>query len=203
MSSIIIDNIRLPDNIEQGAKGGPTFKTDVLTTSGGYETTNQKWSLPRQVWDIGYGVSNKADLKAVIDFFHGRRGRARGFRFKNWLNYKVTGQSIATADGSTTTFQLKRTIADTVHPLDIDVTLPVSGTVKIYENGTDTNGAGWTVDTTTGVVTYAVAPANGVVITADFEYDIPVRFASDKLDIDMEWECAISIPSIPIVEVRV
>jgi len=58
------------------------------------------------------------------------------------------------------------------------------------------------VDTTTGVVSFATAPAEGVVITADFEFDVPVRFDADQMDITIETYQHGTWDQIPVLEIR-
>ena len=62
--------------------------------------------------------------------------------------------------------------------------------------------SGWSVDTATGLVTFNTAPASGVSITAGFEFDVPVRFDTDTLDVTLDLERLGSITSIPLLEIR-
>jgi uncharacterized protein (TIGR02217 family) len=62
--------------------------------------------------------------------------------------------------------------------------------------------AGGAVDATTGIVTFGAAPSAGVAITAGFEFDVPVRFDSDALDVTLDLERLGSITSIPLLEIR-
>ena len=78
---------------------------------------------------------------------------------------------------------------------------PVTGTVRIAL-GTVEQMSGWTLDATTGVVTFTTAPGSGVVIRAGFEFDVPVRFDSDSLDVTLDVERLGSITSIPLLEIR-
>ncbi len=55
------------------------------------------------------------------------------------------------------------------------ITKPVAGTVQVYLDGVE-QPSGWSVDTTTGLVTFGVPPTLGVEVTAGFEFDVPVRF---------------------------
>jgi uncharacterized protein (TIGR02217 family) len=61
---------------------------------------------------------------------------------------------------------------------------------------------GWAVDVTTGVVTFETAPEADVVITAGFQFDVPVRFDTDTLEVNLTSFAAGEIPSIPLVEIR-
>ena len=62
--------------------------------------------------------------------------------------------------------------------------------------------SGWTLDSTTGVITFTTAPANGVIGRAGFEFDVPVRFDNDTLDVTLDVERLGSITSIALLEIR-
>ena len=108
---------------------------------------------------------------------------------------------IGTGDGITTAFQLVKRYASGSQTWVRAITKPVAGTVRIALDGAEQLG-GWSVDTTTGVVTFATAPAEGVAITAGFEFDVPVRFDADALDVTLDLERLGSITSIPLLELR-
>ena len=81
------------------------------------------------------------------------------------------------------------------------ITKPVAGTVRIAVGGVE-QPSGWSVDATTGIVTFGAAPSAGIAITAGFEFDVPVRFDSDALDVTLDLERLGSITSIPLLEIR-
>ncbi|MSU92040.1 TIGR02217 family protein, partial [Rhodobacteraceae bacterium 2CG4] len=109
--------------------------------------------------------------------------------------------AIGTGDGTTTAFQLTKLYASGAQSWTRVITKPVTGTVRIALGGVE-QPSGWTVDTTTGVVTFAAAPGAGVAITAGFEFDVPVRFDTDALDVTLDLERLGSITSIPLLELR-
>jgi hypothetical protein len=133
--------VRFPDNIAYGATGGPEFATTVVATGSGHEKRNVNWAEARGRWDVASGLKKQAQIDELIAFFRARRGKAYGFRFKDWTDYKATGQLLGTGDDV-----LVRTI-----------TKPVAGTVKVYLDGVE-QLSGWSVDTTTGLVTFGTAP---------------------------------------------
>jgi uncharacterized protein (TIGR02217 family) len=49
-----IDNIRLPVEVEQGATGGPRFKTSIQTALSGIEQRIAEWDIARCEYDVGY-----------------------------------------------------------------------------------------------------------------------------------------------------
>jgi uncharacterized protein (TIGR02217 family) len=138
---------------------------------------------------VSSGLKTQTQLDELIAFFRARKGKAYGFRFKDWTDYKVTGQLIGTGDGAIKTFQLiKRYSSGGVVEVRT-IAKPVAGTVHIYKDGVE-QLSGWSIDVTTGIVTFTTAPAAGVAITADFELDVPVRFDTDHMAVTIELQAA-------------
>lgn len=194
------DEVRLPEEVEKGAEGGPRFKTSILPLSSGHEKRNVDWVEARGDWDIGYGIQSIENLELVRDFFYARAGRARGFRFKDWSDYTGTAQNIGTGDNATVAFQLRKQYTSGLVTYNRLIYKPVAGTVRIFLNGVETFG--FTVDTTTGIVTMGVAPGAAVAITATYEFDVPVRFDTDHFRLSLEIFNAGSVPSLPVIELR-
>jgi len=212
---------RLPEDVERGASGGPGFKTTVITLSSGYERRNQDWEKVRGKWDIGYGLTRKSQIEAVINHFYAMRGQLTGFRFKDWSDFQIgdslggdatTRQSIGLTDGTNATFQIFKRYSVAAYFFDREITKPVSGTVRVWVNDIErVEGAGadqFQVDTTTGIITIGstLAALNGPAVEVICEFDVPVRFESDSLDITTEVfsdEAAISMPRINVQEIRV
>lgn len=208
-------NVRLSDEVEQNSQGGPQFNTTVLQLSGGGEKRNIEWQYPRVQWDISYGVSSPDLLNEVKDLFYVTFGRGYGFRFKDWSDYiignETTGapQTIGAGTGAATVFQIVRTYTVT----DVDgvtqytatrkITRIVKGTLKVYVGGVlKTETTHYTVNYDTGAITFLAAPSNLAVIAVYSEFDIPVRFDTDVLKLNLIWKGAGSIPPINIYELR-
>lgn len=172
--------IQFPTDIAYGSAGGPEFSTDVIELGSGHERRNQNWTYPRERWDVAYGINTQAKLRALIIFFYARRGRAHGFRFKNHDDYSATDQEIGVGDGSTTIFQLVKVYEPGTYEFSRRILKPVTGTVTVYIDDVEQT-EDWSVDTTTGLVTFVFAPSSGEVITANFDFDVPARFDVDYL----------------------
>jgi uncharacterized protein (TIGR02217 family) len=201
-------NVRLPEDVERGAQGGPRFKTTIMILGAGHEKRNIDWETTRGAWDIGYGIESKEDLKDVIDFFYTRQGRAHGFRFKDWSDFEVgvSGSPVtfATGDGTTAIFQSQKRYSSGGINYDRDLTRIVAGTIEVYVNGAlQTVTTHYTIDIETGLITFVTPPTDTHAIALVCEYDVPVRFDTDALDITMEMFDAGSIPQIPIIELKV
>ena len=202
------DNVRFPVAISRGLIGGPERRTDVVMTASGREERNARWANSRRKYNAGYGVKSLDDIHAVVAFFEERRGRLYAFRFKDHTDFKsckpsavvsATDQVIGTGDGVTTTFQLTKTYG-TARPFARPVTAPVLGTVLLSINGVATTQ--FSVDVTTGLVTFNSAPQASAIIAAGFEFDVPVRFDTDQIKINLAHFAAGDIPDIPLLEVR-
>lgn len=194
--------VQFPTDISYGATGGPMFLTDVVTTISGHEQRNSKWSQSRAKYNVASGVKTETQWQALIAFFRARRGKAVGFRFKDWSDYKVESVQIGVGDDSTTEFQLVKIYSSGPVAVSRDITKPVAGSVDIYVDSI-LQSSGVSVDTTTGVVTFSTPPTTDEVITADFEFDVPVRFDTDEMAVSMDSFDAGNWSSIPLIEVRV
>jgi len=201
--------IRFPTNIAFGSSGGPERRTEVVTLGSGGERRNARWAESRRRYDAGYGVRSLADLHEVIAFFEERRGRLFGFRWRDRADDSsappgtdpaATDQALGTGDDETTVFALKKTYGGLHAPYERRIAKPVAGSVLVAIDGVSTED--FAVDPATGLVTLAGAPAEGALVTAGFRFDVPVRFDTDQLVINLAAFEAGEIPSIPIVEIR-
>lgn len=194
---------RFPTDIAYGSGGGPEYSTDIVITQSGYEQRNANWSQARARYNVAHGVKTQAQLDVLIAFFRARRGRADGFRFKDWTDYRATGQAIGTGDASTTAFQLVKTYASGGASETRTISKPVAGTVQVYVDAVPQNSSAFSAGLTDGMVTFAAPPASGAAITADFEFDVPVRFDTDRLAATLDAYGTLSWNDIPLVEIRV
>ncbi len=203
--------VRFPTDISLGARGGPERRTDVVPLRSGFEERNSIWANSRRKYAAGYGVKTFAQLETVLAFWEERRGRLYGFRWKDHLDFKsspsgrptaFSDQAIGTGDGTKTAFQLVKIYGGNIAPWARQIRKPVAGTVSIGVAGVK-QSSGWTLDATTGIVTFAVAPTLGQAVTAGFEFDTPVRFDMDFLEVERSHFEAGAIPNVPILEIRV
>ena len=192
-----IDPVLLSDDIMEGSRFGPEFSTVVLENPSGAEQRIQRWATPRHSGQIGFGVRTQEQLADLKAFFMARGGKAHGFLFRDHRDCSASLEPIGAGNGSQTQFQLIKSYTSGSITLTRKITRPTS--VEVFKNGT--TATGWTVDDTTGIVTFTTAPTFGQAITATFDFYVPVRFDTDRMDVTLEgvmggWE------SIPIIEVR-
>lgn len=193
--------VRFPTGISYGSSGGPQFDTEVITLKSGWEKRNQNWAYPRERWNVAYGVKTRSELQTLVSFFMARAGRATGFRFKNHDDFEGTVEEIGTGDGSTAQFQLVKIYSSGGYTYTRKIGKPVAGTLSIYVDSVE-DASGWTLDDTTGIVTFDTPPSSGEVITATFEFDVPMRFDTDHIPVQLSAYEARSV-DVPIVELKV
>jgi uncharacterized protein (TIGR02217 family) len=204
------DDVRLPTAISRGATGGPERRTDVVTTASGREERNSRWAHSRRRYNIGFGVKTLQQLQEVIAFFEGRRGKLHAFRFKDHTDFKScaanavpqrSDQVLGTGTGAQAAFQLVKHYGAPSRDYVRNITAPVAGTVVVAVNGVAS--VNFTLNATTGVVTFTAGniPPNGATVTAGYEFDVPVRFDTDEITVNLSHFEAGEIPEIPLLEV--
>ncbi len=204
--------IRFPLEIALGASGGPERRTEIVTLGSGHEERNSPWAASRRRYNAGYGIRALDDIHALIAFFEARHGRLHGFRWRDRADCKscapgmgvsAADQALGMGDGERTAFQLVKAYASGEASYTRIVAKPVAGSLRVAVDGVAMEeGADFGVDLSTGIVSFAVAPGEGESVTAGFEFDVPVRFDTDFLDINLAAFEAGSVPHIPIVEIR-
>ena len=207
--------VRFPLAIGFGSTGGPERRTDVVLLASGHEERNSRWADSRRRYNAGTGLRSLADLSGLIAFFEERRGKLYGFRWRDRLDWRSGAagetsspidQPIGTGDGATSVFQLAKTYGGGFAPYRRDIVKPVAGTVRVAVDGTEQPiGVAFTVDATNGRVTFQPGhvPGAGSAVTAGFDFDVPVRFDTDRLDINLAAFEAGDVPAIPVVEIRI
>ncbi|WP_415184443.1 TIGR02217 family protein [Phaeovulum sp.] len=205
--------IRFPANLSFGSVGGPERRTEIVTLTNGFEERNSPWAHSRRHYDAGVGLRSLDDVEALIAFFEARAGQLHGFRWKDWADYKscpssrgvsYEDQVIGMGDGATCSFQLVKTYVSGSESYSRTITKPVAGTVKVGILGDHQSEAvHFTVDHGTGVVTFEMAPGEGARVTAGFEFDVPVRFDTDRIQVSVASFQAGHLPQVPVLEVRI
>ena len=204
-------DVRFPVAVSFGATGGPERRNEIVLMSSGREKRNARLFASRRRYDAGTGIRSLGDLYDVVAFFEARRGSLHGFRFRDPFDMKsgrpdmeptATDQAIGTGDGTTRTFQLQKTYGAGGDGYSRPITKAVVGTVKVaIDDAERAEGADFTVDALTGVVTFVEAPEVGEIVTAGFEFDVPVRFDTEQLSVSLAAFKAGQIPNIPLIEI--
>ena len=204
--------IRFPAKLSFGSVGGPERRTEIVQLTNGFEERNTPWSQSRRRYDAGLSLRSLDDIGELIAFFEARQGQLNGFRWKDWADYKscdasasvgYEDQVIAVGDGVTRDFALSKTYVSGGSAEMRGIAKPVQGTVRLGLQGDElVETVHFTVDYATGIVSFASPPAVGAQVTAGYEFDVPVRFDTDRIQVSVASFQAGEVPQVPVVEVR-
>ena len=198
--------VRLPARLAFGSTGGVERRTEIVTLGSGFERRSTPWTHGRRRYLIGAGVRSLDDAATLVAFFEARRGRLFGFRFKDFTDFKSCApsaaispldQTLGVGTGGAVSFALVKRYGDLARP----IRKPVAGSVRVAIDGVET--ADFTLDPATGSVLLAEPPAPGATVTAGFQFDVPVRFDADRIDVTLEGFEAGRVVATPLIEVRV
>jgi uncharacterized protein (TIGR02217 family) len=199
------DDVRFPLALGREVGVEPAFSTAIVTTAGGAEQRNSEWADARLTFDAGPGVRGEGDLHDIIAFFRARRGAAIGFRLEDPFDNSSNGmilapgaadQLLGMGDGVRTEFPLIKTYGQQVRR----ITRPVAGSVRVSAGDVELT-EGWTLGEK-GMIALDDPPAEGAEVRAGFRFDVPVRFAEDRLSLNRATFLAGEIPSVPMIEIR-
>ncbi|WP_298494060.1 DUF2460 domain-containing protein [uncultured Maritimibacter sp.] len=205
--------IRFPPSLSFGSLGGPERRTEVVTLANGFEERNTPWQHSLRRYDAGLGMRSLDDVEVLIAFFEARRGQLFGFRWKDWSDFKscapsatpdYVDQKLGDGDGITKVYRLQKTYESGTFSYTRPIRKPVEGSLRVAIQGDpQIETIDYTVDTATGEVIFADAPGPGAIVTAGFEFDVPVRFDTDRIQTSVASFQAGEVPSVPVMEVRI
>jgi len=201
-----IESPRFPDVIAFSAVGGPGFSTNIITLASGFESRNINWTSSRYGYDLAIPVRSQAEVNEINAFFRNARGKANGFRFKDYSDFEATDSSVISI--TTSTFQLQKVYTSGTETNSRIITKPVADTIHIYVGTAEVDSGfspGFTLDEETGIITFEDEP--GGTVTWSGEFDVPVRFDTDIL----QWRVVdrgsdgllYQTELLPLVEIRI
>ena len=204
--------VRLPARLAFGSTGGVERRTEIVTLGSGFERRSTPWAEGRRRYLIGASLRSLDDMATLTGFFEARRGRLYGFRFRDFADFKSCAPGMAVAaddqglgigDGVATTFALRKRYGDLDTATERPIAKPVEGTVRVAVDGAEQTSGTFAVDHATGLITLDEAPDIGATVTAGVEFDTPVRFDTDRIEVTLENFDAGRMVAAPLIELRV
>ncbi|WP_293575235.1 DUF2460 domain-containing protein [Phaeobacter sp.] len=212
-NSAAFHEVRFPASLSFGSIGGPERRTDVVALANGFEERNTPWAHSRRRYDAGVGLRSLEDIEALIAFFEARQGQMFGFRWKDWSDYKSApasqevrfdDQVIGAGDGVQSAFQLSKSYRSGAQTYQRPIAKPVVGSVRVgVDQDVLQEGVDFTLDPSSGLIRFTHPPELGRMVRAGFEFDVPVRFDTDRIQTSVASFQAGDVPNVPVVEVRV
>jgi uncharacterized protein (TIGR02217 family) len=200
-----LETPRFPDDIAAWAQGGAGYSTSIVLLNNGFEQRNINWQDSIGQWDISSGLRTEQDKAAAIAFFRAMKGKANGFRFKDFMDFQVAasdGTFVAT--GAAGVIQCVKNYTVGAQTDTRIIQKLVAAPFKLYKLGVlQSSPSQYTVDVNTGKVTPVSFTSIGQ-YTWEGEFDVPVRFDIDNMVGGREAQGGFfEWSSIPIVEIRV
>ena len=204
--------VSFPLRLALGATGGPMRRTDIVNLSNGRENRNQRWRNARRRYEVGSAIKTLDDLYTVLEFCEARRGQLYGFRFRDPLDYRsgkpsepitATDVELGLGSGEEAEFQLIKYYGDAESRFRRVIEKPRENSVLVAVDGTLADSETYTLDETKGVIRFTEGhiPDNGAVVTAGFEFDVPVRFDVAQIEINLSHFQAGQVPHVALVEI--
>jgi uncharacterized protein (TIGR02217 family) len=202
--------VRLPARLAFGSTGGVERRTEVVTLGSGHERRSTPWAAGRRRYLIGANLRSLDDMATLTAFFEARRGRLYGFRFRDFSDFKSCApggapgpedQRLGEGDGVKAVFVLGKVYGEGDHVWCRRITKPVEGSVRVAVNGIETQA--FEVDPAAGTITLEAPPDPGALVTAGFEFDTPVRFDADRIEVTLESFDAGRMAALPLIEIRI
>lgn len=199
-------NVRFPEDVSWGSRGGPMFKTQIFESFRGQEKRNIDWSQPIMRFNVAYGVKTDVQMLNLLNFFNARQGRAYGFRYKNWANYRISNAPIATGDGYSTRLPMWKFYGFNGARHYKRLRKIVKGSVTnvgIGAAGTMVEGVDYNINYETGEIALNNAPGYGIpVYAATLEFDEAVRFDTDSMQSIIDGFNNQSLTDLPLIGVK-
>jgi len=198
--------VAFPARLAFGSGAGIERRTEITTLASGYERRISPWALGRRRYLIGAGTRPLADIAELLDFFEAREGQLYGFRFRDFADCKSCAvnaapgpldQVLGAGDGVTADFPLRKAYGAVWR----GIVKPVDGSVRVAVGGVETKA--FTCDAATGMLHFAAPPAAGAAVTAGFQFDTPVRFDSDRIEMTLESFDAGRLSAVAMIEIRI
>lgn len=192
--------IRFPESIAFNSSSILEFNTTIIKAKNGYEQRNINWNSNKMKFNIINGIKTKTELDELITFFRNVKGAGYGFRFKDFTDYQAENQYIGVGNGETKEFQLIKAyrVSDNIVYYR-KITKPVISTVRVFIN--DIESKDFNIDLTTGLITLNTTPEIDSTIKASFEFDVPVRFENDIMEITMNSINSGNVKEIILAEI--
>lgn len=204
--------IRFPANLSFGSIGGPERRVEIVSLVNGFEERNSPWAHSRRHYDAGLGLRSLDDVARLVAFFEARGGQLHGFRWKDWADYKSglpsaevsdLDQLIGVGDGKTRVFALRKHYPSGAEGYWRPIVKPVAGSVRVsLARRPMVEAEAWELDATRGEIRFLDPVPEGAELRAGFEFDVPVRFDSDRIAVSVASFQAGDVPMVPIVEIR-
>ena len=193
--SIFSESPRFPDYLAAWLVGGPSFNTTIVQTYGGDEYRNAPWAYPLGQWTLSEALGDVRETSShaagvLMKFLYVMQGQLGGFRVQipnDYTDSQAGGTGVlgptGLATAATLSYQMFKKYTLGSLTFYRKILKPVGTSLAFFDNGSPATP---TIDTTTGIVTFASQPTVGHTLTWTGQFDVPVRFDGDTPQLGLE-----------------
>lgn len=225
-----LEDAIFPEAISRGSTRAPRFNTAIIKKDSGAEVRIPRWTQPLHVFSVRKDKLTQQLAYDLAEFFWTVQGATYGFRYKDWGDYATTADGSTTkgltvaatdakllrvsdestsglGDGTSLQFKLAKQYVTGATERWRNIAKPLASTILVAVDGvTQTAGSAYTLDDTTGIVTFDTAPGDGLDVTWGGEFYVPARFSTgtdaDGLIASAEDFDAHTFAQVDIEEIR-
>ncbi len=205
-------DVRFPLSISFGATGGPERSVEIVSLSSGREKRNLRQAHALRRFDAGTGLRAIAEIEDILNFYEARKGPLHAFRFRDPFDWKSCGQATAISPidqqigggtGTNATFALAKTYGTLAFAYQRPLACVVASSLRVSVDGIEVASSTYQVTPPGSAIVFlpGFIPANGKIVRAGFEFDVPVRFEGSSLTLSLANFRAGQVQAIPLKEV--
>jgi uncharacterized protein (TIGR02217 family) len=194
--------INFPDSVAFNSVNSLYFDTNIVKSKNNTEQRSNNLDMPLLNFKLSTPLRNKKEIDEITALFRIVKGKLNGFRFRDWLDYKVENQIIGIGDGENCVFQIKKTYLLKNYFVIRNIVKPTPNTASVFLNQVECNNSTQSIDYARGLARFVTPPAEGDAIMVNCEFDIPVRFKSDFLNIILTGRDLFEINDLELVEIK-
>jgi uncharacterized protein (TIGR02217 family) len=194
--------INFPNSIAFNSINSIYFDTNLVKSKNGTEQRSGNRDYPLLHFKVFNTFKNKKEIDQILTLFRMVRGKLNGFRLRDWLDYRVENQIMGVGDGESKIFQMKKAYQIGGYITVRDIVKPVQDTVNVFINQVNCNSLIQSIDYARGLVSFLEPPSENEMITFECEFDVPVRFKSDELNVVLIGKDSYEINNLELVEIE-
>ncbi len=203
-----LHHVRLAETLALSVRRAQQFTTEIVTAASGFEIRNARRAMARRHYILESGPIALSEGQKLSAFFNTRRGRQFGFLLRDWMDEHSGNDAAINNDApllpiadAVNSFALIKTYASETGDIQRRIFKPRRDGFKLSAHGRALQiDKDFTLDTVRGRVTMTENNYHAADLSAGFYFDTPVRFDSDRLEIERLEGDMVRIRAVPIIE---
>ncbi len=203
-----IHHLALPETLALSVRRAQQFTTEIVTAASGFEIRNARRAMARRHYVLESGPIALSEGQKLSAFFDARHGRQYGFLLRDWMDAHTgldapmpDDETLLPLSGADNCFALIKTYRAQSGDVQRRIFKPRRDGFQLSANGRVLKmDIDYRLDEVRGCVTLSDNSDNADSLSAGFYFDTPVRFDSDRLEIERLEGDMVRVRSVPIIE---